>query len=135
MRQGDQTPWGPAQDCEEIGARAWIVETASHGGVRMVGKAANAIPAAVGRTFINGPEWAEEDCELPIALAFLMAAGEINETRLQTLYPKTTMDRLWEIAHGSAKTYDSYTSAIEPLQSAERRWRATRPAEKTTTAA
>ena len=135
MRQGDQTPWGPAQACDKIGCNVWIVETASHGGVRMAGTAADAIPAAVAQTFINGREWAEEDCELPIALMFLMAAGQIDETRLNALYPTTTMDRMWELAHYSAKKYDSYKTAIKPLHSAERRWRASRPPRERTSAA
>ena len=133
MREGDQTPWGPAQNCDKIGANIWIVGTASHGGVRMAGKAADAIPAAVGRTFINGREWAEEDCELPIALALLMAAGQIDETRLNALYRTTTTNRMWELAHYSAKTY--YSTAIEPLQHEERRWRASKPPRETTSAA
>ena len=78
LASGSSTPWGPAQDVESIGPDVDRVSTASHGGLRVTGAAAKAIPAAVWSTMINGRGWAEEDCELAIVATLLMDAGHIT---------------------------------------------------------
>ena len=82
MQNGDATPWGPADDVTRLGDEVWWVSTPSHGGVRIQGAAAAAIPAAVGETFIQGPEWAEEDCEAVLVLSILEERGMLYDTPL-----------------------------------------------------
>ena len=78
MKAGSNTPWGAAQDVESLGPDVARVSTASHGGIRVTGAAAAAVPAAVWATMMNGRGWAEEDCELAIVATLLMDAGHIT---------------------------------------------------------
>ena len=123
MKTGTGTPWGRAQDVKEIGRGVWIVETASHGGLRLSAEAAKAVPIEVGRTFINGPAWAEEDIEAPIATAFLMAERVIDDATIRRTWPSVSPERMWEYAHASAANDATYEKAAEPLREAEAKWR------------
>ena len=78
MKEGDHSPWGTIDHVTKLGPEVHFVSTPTHGGLRLVGKAKQAVPATVRRTFINGGEWAEEDLETRIALPFLHAAGLIE---------------------------------------------------------
>ncbi len=49
-----------------------MIQTASHGGLQLSQKIQAKIPDEVLATFINGPEWAEEDCEACLVEAILM---------------------------------------------------------------
>ena len=82
------SPWGGVQSATVLAPGATLIETASHGGLHLAGRALEAIPRAVGATFINGPSWAEEDCELAIALAILHAAGIVPSDKLLGLTPR-----------------------------------------------
>ena len=81
MRAGSYTPWGDVQDVVALGPEVDRVSTASHGGLHVVGRAADAVPAAVWATMMNGRGWAEEDCELVIVATLLMDAGHITSER------------------------------------------------------
>ena len=81
LKAGSYTPWGSVQDVEHLGRDVARVSTASHGGLRVVGRAADAIPAAVWAVMMNGRGWAEEDCELVIVATLLMDAGHITDER------------------------------------------------------
>ena len=78
MRNGDHTPWGPAQDVHPIGPTVDLVTTAGHGGLRITGEAFNAIPDTFWKLAFAGQGWAEEDCELPIIAAILHKAGHLD---------------------------------------------------------
>ena len=78
MTKQTSTPWGAVQDSVHLGPDVARVSTASHGGLHVTGAAANAVPAVVWGTMINGRGWAEEDCEEPIILALLLAGGHIT---------------------------------------------------------
>ena len=110
MQPGAQTPWGSAQNVEQLGDEVWIVDTAGHGGVHMTGAALRAVPAEVGITFINGPGWAEEDCEACIALAILEQRGLIEPQRLEV-----GVDALQRYARAVAEQYPRYQSALDHL--------------------
>ena len=69
------------------------------------------IPGAVTATFINGPRWAEEDCELPIALALLQAAGAVKNDALPE-YPAT---KILEAARAVAERFARYAVAMDHL--------------------
>ena len=78
MRAGSYTPWGDVQDVVALGPEVERVSTMSHGGLHVVGRAADAIPPSVWATMMNGRGWAEEDCELVIVATLLMDAGHIT---------------------------------------------------------
>ena len=70
-----KTPWGPAQHIEDLGAGVARVTTASHVGLVLCEEARAKLPVAVLDSFLNGPQWAEEDCEEAIVLC-LLGRGE-----------------------------------------------------------
>ena len=105
------SPWGSVQDATVLAPGVTLIETASHGGLHLAGPALEAIPHAVGATFINGPDWAEEDCEMAIALAILHAAGLVPSDQLLGLTPA----RMADIARRTAQQFDTYTCALEHL--------------------
>ena len=111
MRTGDRTPWGTADDVEQLGPEVWSVSTASHGGVRISGAALKAIPAEVRRTWLNAGGWAEEDCEMGIALALLESKGHVDRTRLWL-----EVERLRQLALETARRYDRYAAAVAHLE-------------------
>lgn len=113
MRRGSHTPWGSAQTVVELGDGIWMMTTASHGGIHVRGAAMKAIPTSVRETFINGPEWAEEDCEASIAIAILQARGLIDADRLGC-----GPDTIRQAARSTAKNYPRYTPALEHLPAA-----------------
>ena len=108
------SPWGGVQSATVLAPGVTLIETASHGGLHLAGPALDAIPRAVGATFINGPTWAEEDCELAIALAILHAAGLVPADNLLGLTPA----RLADIARGTAQQFDAYACALKHLPAA-----------------
>ena len=103
MQIGQRTPWGPAHNVTTLGPAVQLVDTASHGGLHLEERARNAVPAEVGATLMNGPEWAEEDCELPIVLSLLLGAQEID---VATLW--TTAERVHETGAAAARNYERY---------------------------
>ena len=108
------SPWGGVQSATVLAPGVTLIETASHGGLHLAGPALDAIPRAVGATFINGPSWAEEDCELAIALAILHTAGLVPSDKLLGLTPA----RLANIARRTAQEFDDYACALEHLPAA-----------------
>ena len=65
------TPWGPPQHVGVVAEGVYRIVTASHGGLMLSDEAQAALPAGVPQMLLNGPEWAEEDCEEIIVLALL----------------------------------------------------------------
>ena len=123
MQTGAQTPWGSAQSVHQLGDEVWMVSTASHGGVYVTGAAARAIPAAVRRTFINGANWAEEDCEACIAIAILEQKGHVAAGRLGG-----GVDKVRRMARATAGHFPRYRAALEHLPPASSERQAPAPA-------
>lgn len=58
------TPWGQAQDIEDIAIGIRSVSTASHGGIQLSKDRQAQLPAHAGdRNFNKGLTWWEEDCD------------------------------------------------------------------------
>ena len=108
LSEGSRTPWGPAQDVIAYGPEVVLVSTAGHGGLRVTGAAAKAIPESVWATMMHGRGWAEEDCEYPIILALLIKAGHITDPGIL----KRTAD-VWEYAKLNTR-YERYASIRIP---------------------
>ncbi len=109
----------------ELGDGLWLVDTASHGGVRMTGVATRALPSAVRRTLLNGAEWAEEDCEAGIVRAILEAKGRLRADALVEVLGHHASDigearrKLRESARRTAGSYEAYRPALEHLPAAD----------------
>ena len=114
MREGAHTPWGTAQNVEQLGDGVWMVSTAGHGGLYITGEAQRALPAAVRGTFINGGAWAEEDCEACIALAILEKAGKVPANRIPC-----GIERVRRAGLQTAEAYEEYRPALKHLPPVE----------------
>ena len=110
MREGDRSPWGTIDNVTRLGPDVEIVETPSHGGLHFQNSAIGAVPEQVRATFIEGPTWAEEDLELPIALAFLHCRGHIEDDKLWL-----PAENVYDAALANAKGYERYNVAAELL--------------------
>ena len=109
MSKRIDTPWGRSDTTHTLAPGVILVTTPSHGGLLLPENAP--IPAAVTATFINGPRWAEEDCELPIALALLQAQKVVDNNALPG-YPAT---KILEAARGVAERFPRYAVALDHL--------------------
>ena len=109
MSKRISTPWGLSDTADTLAPGVILVTTPSHGGLLLPENAA--IPTDVTATFINGPRWAEEDCELPIALALLQAQGAVDDNALPG-YPAT---RILEAARAVAERFPRYAIALDHL--------------------
>ncbi len=69
-REGDYTPWGPAQHVEQLREGVELVETGSHGGLRLSPEVAATLPAGF-KSFTGQNVWIEEDVDAPMVLWFL----------------------------------------------------------------
>ncbi|MCY4662738.1 MAG: hypothetical protein OXF93_23490 [Acidobacteria bacterium] len=108
MRNRIETPWGAADDVRHLGEHIVLVDTPSHGGLRLDEEAQKALPAAVAATLMNGPMWAEEDCELPIVLVALRRAGFLNATDVAGVF---TWSDLQHFADVMVSRFDDYRPA------------------------
>ena len=69
-REGDWTPWGPAQYVGPLRDGVDAIATARHGGLRLSLAVAATLPA--GFTSTTGKrDWIEEDVDMPMILWFL----------------------------------------------------------------
>ena len=109
MSQRINTPWGLSDTADTLAPGVILVTTPSHGGLLLPENAP--LPTDVTATFINGPRWAEEDCELPIALALLQAHDVVDGNALPG-YPAT---KVLEAARGVAERFPRYAIALDHL--------------------
>lgn len=109
MSKRINTPWGLSDTADTLAPGVILITTPSHGGLLLPER--SPIPRRVTATFINGPRWAEEDCELPIALALLQAAGAVKEDALPG-YPAA---KILEAARGIAERFPRYAVALNHL--------------------
>ena len=111
IREGSRTPWGTADNVTKMGADIYSVGTPSHGGIYIGAESRKTLPATVRQTFINGGSWAEEDCEMVIALVLLDAKDRIDRSTLWL-----PIDEMREAALQTARHFDSYHPAIPHLE-------------------
>ena len=113
------TPWGTADNVKSIGPDVFSVTTPGHGGLYITGKAFRAIPKKVAETFMNGGHWAEEDCEMPIAMTILLPFMDMDE--LQHKFPvfmegnEHGRKRIFEIARGICERHERYQPCLKFL--------------------
>ncbi len=121
MRQdphtGMKTPWGKAQDCNQLGEGIWRVHTAGHGGVKLSAKRNREMP----ERFRNASGWYEEDCAS--ALVVISIGHEWDRVRDRPIFrPEQVTD-----AHKIARDYfpDQYEAVfhvvVRPEDSSVRR--------------
>lgn len=114
------TPWGPADNVKNLGSGIFSVTTPGHGGLYIRGKAFRSIPKKVAETFMNGGHWAEEDCEMPIAMAVLMKF--IDKDQIQYEFPMFMEEeeqgtkRIFELARNVCERYQAYRPCLEYLK-------------------
>jgi hypothetical protein len=110
MLEGHTSPWGLVQYRRPLGEHVTLIATASHGGLHLDPVAAAALPDAVRKTFLNGAEWAEEDCEAVIALSILGKAGivDLSKTRM-------TEERIHADAARTVAAFQRYAPASQYL--------------------
>ena len=69
------TPWGEPQTVVHLGLGTYMIETEGHGGLYISNQLLHLIPKEVQEGFFlyesDGPNWAEEDDDLTIAMAFI----------------------------------------------------------------
>ena len=70
-----RTPWGEPDIVEPLAPGVMRVHTPGHGGLRIEPEQWDGLPLEVRATFMN-PGWAEEDCEMPIAMVLLDLGSE-----------------------------------------------------------
>ncbi len=63
MREGQGTPWGPAQHVKEILPGFWWVSTAGHGGIFLSLERFEKMPAYMASTPYSQGGWYEEDID------------------------------------------------------------------------
>ncbi len=71
------TPWGDVQNARERAPGILEVETPGHGGLVMSEARWKSLPEEVREKFLNRG-FAEEDCEMPVALALLGLATPVE---------------------------------------------------------
>jgi hypothetical protein len=72
MKTGDRTPWGKANNVDEIRPGIWRVDTPGHGGYKL----SRSRNAQVPESHRKPGGWYEEDCDWSIPL--LVFASEFN---------------------------------------------------------
>jgi hypothetical protein len=68
-----QTPWGAAQDFQELAPGIISISTASHGGIWLSGNRRMEI-GQYDKNWLGTSEWWEEDCDWSIPYAFFSKA-------------------------------------------------------------
>ena len=78
------TPWGWSRESEELAEGIWRVSTPSHGGLKLSRERWQELPDLVRDSFLT-PNFAEEDCEEPIARTLLgIGDGRDRELAVST---------------------------------------------------
>ena len=111
----ENTPWGASQGEEHIADGVTAYTTASHGGLRIEGPAFERLPATFKEVMFLKPNediklaWAEEDCDMPIAL-----------TLLGIHLPWTPLEKERRLAIQICKAFDKYRPVLPLVEAAER---------------
>ena len=124
IREGTPTPWGPVQTYDGLGAGVYVVDGEGHGGLYVPAKILKTIPPAVRQTVLKEygwPEgWAEEDCHLPIAMAFVYP--HLDPNRVERTFPAQSRSgkdpiAFWQdLALKVAQEYDSLKDCVPYLE-------------------
>ena len=121
MPRPHSTPWGVPTSADHVGDDIWLISTPGHGGLYIGRGSQSALPAAVGRSFLDGPNWAEEDCEMVIAVALLF---DTIQDRLGIHWPGAVEEsedghpRVVGWALKQCENYESYRLCREHILSA-----------------
>ena len=83
MKEGSYTLWGKAQCVAELAPGAWLVSTASHGGIKLDRKRNAAVP----RGARQEGGWYEEDCQWAIAAYVHEDVGDAMLSRARAADP------------------------------------------------
>ena len=129
IRKGTPSPWGPVENCDYLGAGVYVVDTAGHGGLYVPQEILALIPPTVRETALSEPGWplegwAEEDCSLPIAMAFIYP--HLDPQRVRHTFPAQERTEegplaFWtQAAIRMAEEYNSLRPCLPYLQTAER---------------
>ena len=112
------TPWGLPDHATRISdAGVYLVETPSHGGLYLTQNALSYLPTSVRHCLLHGPEWAEEDCELPIVITILAPLIDMKDLSrsmgyrsYDDTYTKTEamMSLMADQARKICRTYERY---------------------------
>ncbi len=107
------TPWGPAQTNVEIVPGVRHVTTASHGGLQIDDRRWMTLPAAARQAFtrLHPKGWAEEDCEMAIALVLLGLEHHSSFGGRDS--------KIRGAAIGTAQTFDDYRPCLEAILAAQ----------------
>ena len=118
------TPWGPAQHLSHLGSGVHLIDTAGHGGLFVPHGTRTSMPAEVVDIVLNEPgwasQWAEEDCHLPIAMAFIYP--NLDPHTVTATFPAVARSGLdphtfWiQTAIRTAGHYDSLRPCVPYLQ-------------------
>ena len=65
------SPWGEPETIEDLSQGLYFVHAGGHGGLHIGTPIIKNVPKAVLKCLLDGPTWAEEDCEAPIILNIL----------------------------------------------------------------
>ena len=125
ISKGTSTPWGPADTVYNLGGGIFIVDTPGHGGLYVPDNVKKDIPPKVVNAVFNeagwNDNWAEEDCNLPIAIAFVF--HHLDPNALATAYPyqpRITDHNYWrEAALRTARAYPEHLSPCIPFLEAQ----------------
>ena len=118
------TPWGLAQQVADLGGGVLSISTASHGGLFIPKTAAKPIPKRVSDTFCEADRktkdasvWAEEDCEMTIAIALLF--DHLDSHALASEFSERAASKeFWTSrAARTASEFARYRPALEFLKS------------------
>ena len=117
-KQALNTPWGDADNVTDMGNGILSVSTPSHGGLMVPKDMAKHIPQAVRSSFMNKDKkavWAEEDCEMTIAIAFLF--DHLDPWKLEMEFSeKQTHQAFWTArAREIAERFPDYKAALKHL--------------------
>ncbi len=108
LKEGDRTPWGRADQVEDIAPGVQAVGTSTHGGIKLDRKRNALIPAP----FRRGGGWYEEDAEDNIVLAFLPDGFTNLDVTASVQYLRDQYPDAWITHYGDAEPLSPARSRV-----------------------
>lgn len=110
-----QTPWGPSQTCEPLGAGVVQVTTASHGGIHLAPEQ----NAKVHQAWRDAAGWYEEDCDWAIVAVTFQTLFSAYQFRLAHATARDWMPDKYERVFGvTLLPAESHTRRMQMFQAA-----------------
>ena len=124
ITEGANTPWGEVQEAFHLGAGVYIVATPGHGGLYVPDDVRKDMPPEVADIVLKEQgwttNWAEEDCSLPIAMAFIhprLDNDKVARTFPSQSHGETDPHTFWkQIGLQTAQQYRSLNGCVPFLQ-------------------